>query len=767
MDVDFKLCEVIGDEPIYVSSADEEDFDLLSDDFETPVRGKKPGKKSQHDWLVKDVDFEDSSVRKAKAVNGERATKSLRTENVPNKEDPDEPDTDAWPQPGPSRQVLSELEQDTKFKTEVCAICEHQSRWPAKLRQHIERMHPDEFRSMGKERLSNVLFWRSKANVRRISFERVRRLFWRCPEVYCSHVTTRRALLRAHAEKAHRVPVADLDRYMEAANGLVKRGDRETSYARVLSLMGAEASSPSHRNAVLRVLEAHSIVVRDQPAGASSTSISRPAVRSRRETSKQLEASGLATGVKERDLCDSAKMYICTQRERRVLKPATIMAHAKSLHRYVTFGLKHLCTLDERRVLVEPQCITAFHRTVVDFMAPSTMRNHAAALIDCLTLGLTYPDFILFRKVSKQRIRHVLNGWKTLKRDYDRRERRGQIEKINSSNIDITVDIFEIIQALETLKSDIDRRMEILTEIPDGATFVPKELIDHWKVVTCVVASYLLLQAVRLSTALNLTIAEVLTATKCQGHYVLRIMTNKTSTTRGAATVALRKKQFLHLKSFAEIRAKMNLGNCLIVTATGREATSVLEPLSRIIHRNLTFNNIRVFVETHSYLTDDPKEKQKSISSYLCHTGEVASKYYRFKADQVVINESMTVQNVLFQAAALDIVRKRNLLPNSAEGSFPSKSTLDRQLDEILCGTDLASFPLSLKCYEQLRDAWTEEFRDEAVSHYASVVLKSGLKPLKPLIAKVINDVWSKDRADLCSLVQERVLFLKTSGNNK
>lgn len=37
-------------------------------------------------------------------------------------------------------------------------------------------MHPDELRTMGKERLSNILFWRSKANVRRISYERVNRL---------------------------------------------------------------------------------------------------------------------------------------------------------------------------------------------------------------------------------------------------------------------------------------------------------------------------------------------------------------------------------------------------------------------------------------------------------------------------------------------------------------------------------------------------------------------------------------------------------------
>lgn len=57
----------------------------------------------------------------------------------------------------------------------MCPVCEHTSRWPAKLRQHIERKHPDELRTLGKEKLSNILYWRSKANVRRISYERVNR----------------------------------------------------------------------------------------------------------------------------------------------------------------------------------------------------------------------------------------------------------------------------------------------------------------------------------------------------------------------------------------------------------------------------------------------------------------------------------------------------------------------------------------------------------------------------------------------------------------
>lgn len=464
------------------------------------------------------------------------------------------------------------------------------------------------------------------------------------------------------------MPGTAIDGYMQAAEGLIRRGRRETSYARVLSLMGAEAASPTHRNAVIRVLEGFSITVRDQPT--NSTPSARPApVHGRSNTSKMLEASGFTTGVRECELCDSAKIYIGTQRERRLLKEATILASAKAIHRYISFGLKYLCTLDEREVLLDANCIAAFHRRVVDFMAASTMRNHAAGIIDCLKLGLEYPDFLLFRKCSKKRIRHALKCWQNMKRDYDRRERQEQRRKINSCQTDINVEIYEIILALGTLKSNFDKRMKKLTEMPNGARFVPKELIDDWKIVNCVVATYLLLQAVRLSTALNITITEVLTATKCQGYYVLRIVTNKTSNTRGAATVALKSSQYVHLKQLAEIRAKMNMGNSVIVTATGRPANLVLDPLSKMINRNLTFNHIRVFVESHSHLTENAQEKQKTISSYLCHTGEVASKYYRFKADQVVLNESFTVQNVLYQAAALEVVRKQNLLPMSVQGN--------------------------------------------------------------------------------------------------
>lgn len=101
-------------------------------------------------------------------------------------------------------------------------------------------------------------------------------------------------------------------------------------------------------------------------------------------------------------------------------------------------------------------------------------------------------------------------------------------------------------------------------------------------------------------------------------------------------------------------------------------------------------------------------------------------------------------------------------------GNFPPKTTLENKLDEILCETDLKTFPLSSICYEQLRDAWTEQFREEAVTYFAEKVmrgLRNGVFPNKQMISNVINGVWENDKADLCSLIRERVCFLRNVKN--
>lgn len=58
-------------------------------------------------------------------------------------------------------------------KIEACPFCSHQSRWPAKLRKHIERFHERELKDKGRTKISNMILWRSKSNMRRISFESV------------------------------------------------------------------------------------------------------------------------------------------------------------------------------------------------------------------------------------------------------------------------------------------------------------------------------------------------------------------------------------------------------------------------------------------------------------------------------------------------------------------------------------------------------------------------------------------------------------------
>ncbi|XP_026288094.2 uncharacterized protein LOC113213290 [Frankliniella occidentalis] len=87
-----------------------------------------------------------------------------------------------WPQvPAETRRSTpTQLEKDETHKTQCCAFCTHQSRWPAKLRQHIERFHSAQLKEFGKQKIVTIMFWKSKSNVRRISHHKVTQIVNDC-----------------------------------------------------------------------------------------------------------------------------------------------------------------------------------------------------------------------------------------------------------------------------------------------------------------------------------------------------------------------------------------------------------------------------------------------------------------------------------------------------------------------------------------------------------------------------------------------------------
>lgn len=612
---------------------------------------------------------------------------------------------------------------------------------------------------------------------------------FQCPEINCSYATTRMSLLRTHGSRVHSLQEEDVSRFEREATHLVCRGRRQTSESRVLSQMGEFAASESHRTVVKKVLEGHGITIL-KSQNQEFERMPTPQKGSRKEVIRILEKNNFTTNVHIDNVCSAAKSYVEMQRGRGLVSNQTISANAKYIHRYVTFGKTHLSTLDETKVLTNIPTISVFFEKARDMFAPNSLRNHAAALVDCINLGLSHPSFTLFKDISRNTLKSALKCCLSFKNDSEKKARQDQRRAINNPE-EINVSILEILKICQVLKNDLKQSLDRLDKnITQTLREIPQTLKSDWHIASCVIGIFLLLQAVRLSTAINLTVCEVLSATSFQGYHVMRVSNNKTANTRGAACIALPSNQFEMVKKFADIRGRVKFcSGKLLVTARGKPNVNILEPLNKVLSKPVTFNTVRKSLETNLFLLDSKGENKLNISSYLCHTQEVARQYYRFKTDAVVVNESMEVTKLLFQMASLEVVIEKKLLPHIwngkifnhiiqycliyvflvkcytfvfiSTGHFPAKEELSSEVEKILCRFDLKSSALTNGCYQSIVNTWREKMRHKVVLHFVERYSNALIFPEKEAIqSKLDGTVWSHDKADVPQIIRDRVIHI-------
>ncbi|KAE8743410.1 hypothetical protein FOCC_FOCC010981 [Frankliniella occidentalis] len=217
---------------------------------------------------------------------------------------------------------------------------------------------------------------------------------------------------------------------------------------------------------------------------------------------------------------------------------------------------------------------------------------------------------------------------------------------------------------------------------------------------------------------------------------------------------------FRLIDEFRKIREKLAFPtDKLLVTCRGNDFTDILEPLSKKLGKPVTYSAIRKEVETKSFLIDGNESKSKDqISSYLCHSKETAAKFYKFKNDEAVVEESLQVSNIIFQLAATEVVARDRILPRTFTETFPSKDSLGKSVEQALRYTSIRTLPLSSASYNKVRANWLESFRDKAVIFYSNQMAAARCLHSRDNVKKMIeNSVWSKDVADITCMILENL----------
>lgn len=485
----------------------------------------------------------------------------------------------------------------------------------------------------------------------------------------------------------HGIGPEHLQAFISDAQNLSKQGWRTTTLARVSTAMGASAASQSHREVVKKVLNAHLIDVQDfegetEPKNANVKSVQ----QGRGITRQLLIKAGIAPEVDASDLCETARLYVDFEKTRGVLQEKTIFAHAKYMHRFINFAQTFLSTYDEITGMTSSEAVCKYQELISNIMAPNTLKNNAAAMISVLQLAYNHPAFKLNSLIPKPTIKKILRFWVAFKNDYEKRARIDQRRKLNSE-VETETSILDIVVALNKLNQDFDirRRLRILSQIPRNSKRIPEPFEEHWKVVTCVLGVFLMLQGARLWTALGLKTGEIYTACKHSGTFILRIACNKTANWKGHAVVALKETQYAIFRQFAEIRQNLDMGNELLVTTTGRPATNLLNPIIKILGYPITFNMVRKTIETNCYVIEENSvQNRQEVASYLCHSTRVADTYYRFKSNAALISEAKRVESILSQVLACEIVKNGNFLPENCKGKFIFFKTFMSRFDRIV-----------------------------------------------------------------------------------
>lgn len=509
----------------------------------------------------------------------------------------------------------------------------------------------------------------------------------------CDYVSTRLQLLRSHAACKHGIqPHSDPMRaFLADCLRISKRGWRETDEKRVFQLMGEYASSASHREVALRVLRGHLVKVRSNEARSREVP-DKTATQLRADdgsekgkrgkTLQLLRQAGFVASFDPNDLCSMANSYFTVRSRDSAANKRTLVANAKFIHRYILWGMTQFATMSEQAVVSSAALAKKFEEAVRDILAPNSIRNHAAALFDLLQCASA--NWELKREFSKKEhlsLRGAAKAWLEIKQRCDNRARGEQRTAIMNGVLS-EAPVSEIIGFLDHMSRSgrIQAAINNLKEnLPFCSSLVPIELQPAWRELLCVLATYLLLQCVRLSAATNLTLSEVRNATQLNGQYIVRIKTHKTAKTFGSAAVVLKHHQYQLFVTFCELRDRLNFNSqTVLVSTAGGEPRNLFGSLQQFLQNRMktpigiTFNLMRKTVETNTFLLDQTHSQlnENLVSNYLLHGTRVTDLHYKFRSDALVCGLAAKCEEVLCQIVLSGLItdEQKQFVPEDAIG---------------------------------------------------------------------------------------------------
>ena len=516
-----------------------------------------------------------------------------------------------------------------------------------------------------------------------------------------------------------------------------RRGRRTTSADRICSLLGTDARSKSHFEAAKRVLEGHLVFIdseqrtdgQQQQQGrrqqeeweadsAGTSDFGHGSIFEdtedfseghRGRTRANLKASGFVSSFADGALCTLARIYLKCMQAKGAYTRQHILSNANMVHRILTFTMERDRSLNDRRAAVSPTAASAFLTGARGILRPNSIKNHAAAMVSFLEQAQT--DVHLqpqFGPGDKGRLRAAAEQWRDTKRKADRQCRALQRVDMMSGELP-AVSISAVCRYLQHLVDfQITAMLQNLQTLPQGCREVPVPQRRDWNTMLCYVAILFMLNGQRLCAALGLTLDEVDAARVHGSRAVLRVGRHKTCRTSGAAGVVLKSHQLDFLRHFVAARRRLDTpARQVLVGVSGRPGPSrILHPFHIFVSSQIlpdvsnlgewadhagagrpTHKLVRKVIETSTYLVSDQDAlgARERTAMHLCHGEKAIALHYRYKTDDAVLDAGRTVESILSQLAALELVqggaRDGGLLPASPFGEclLPHRA--------LLCGS--------------------------------------------------------------------------------
>lgn len=375
--------------------------------------------------------------------------------------------------------------------------------------------------------------------------------------------------------------------------------------------------------------------------------------------------------VPDKELCTTASLYREFQLRLHRVSAQTANGQARLIHRYVRWAQSSYTSKNDADILLNHEFAENFITVLRRLFRPYSIKNHAAAVASCLDLLLCDQDFrseLGLSYASKPRIQSAKDVWLSLKRTDERVARSLQRAKVrNGSYRDVHV------KSLFDFLCINDHKVDAIIKSWGDQLFADSPTPHDMDLVQAYCALILAMHGQRLCAALNLTARAVTDAVRASGVHVMRIVNHKTSRTSGPAAVGLRPSHYRVFRALARLRIAQHGSDAKLLQAPKNRASKVIfAPVDRhvaAIHpgwEGLTFNALRVTLETHSYLANSSSvatDPDKCVSSYLMHSKKVTDLHYSFRSDSRVAAEAYSVQGVLAQLLLMDLARARLIAP--------------------------------------------------------------------------------------------------------